>query len=302
MPYISVVTATYNRADLLDRPFDSLMEQTFTDFEWIVIDDGSTDDTETVIERFKANATFPITYIKKENGGRASALNESYKYVNAKYVLNVDSDDALLPEALQILHDAWENIPSEEYDRFWCVTGHCIDNTNHEIIGRKWPEGINSLKGRKQLKTIYKYKQYKDKMCCRKIDVLKANQFPVLPNTKFVPEDMVWEKINGKYDQYCINDILRIYYVDTVDRLGNPAEVKSDRRYSYYFFTLFFINDCFDRFFFDKRVPTAICQFSRQAIKLGIPYKQAIRDVNGALRKTLVTIGWPLMLAYNLVR
>lgn len=226
MCYITVCTPTYNRAGMLERPFESLRKQSFRDFEWLIIDDGSTDNTEKVVEKFKKIANFTIRYYKKENGGRHTALNYSYKFIKSKYVINLDSDDELTSNALQILYDTWEGMSDFDRERCWCVTGRCVDNTTGKIIGVLWPSEINSLSGRKQHKKITKFKRGCEMSCCRKTEVLKKFPFPVYSDTKFVSENQIWEKINQEYDQYCTNEILRIYHTDSQDSLGGGKCIK----------------------------------------------------------------------------
>ncbi|MCQ2385773.1 MAG: glycosyltransferase family 2 protein, partial [Clostridia bacterium] len=99
MPSLSIITPTYNRGYLLPVLFHSLEKQTCFDFEWILVDDGSDDDTEAVAKTF-FNDLFPFVYIKKENGGKHTALNASHPYVKGKYVLILDSDDYLTEDAV----------------------------------------------------------------------------------------------------------------------------------------------------------------------------------------------------------
>ena len=75
MAELTVLTPTYNRAALLPRLFESLCRQTCKDFEWIVVDDGSTDETEAVVRSVGREAAFPVRYLRKENGGKHTAVN-----------------------------------------------------------------------------------------------------------------------------------------------------------------------------------------------------------------------------------
>ncbi|MCI9414110.1 MAG: glycosyltransferase family 2 protein [Clostridiales bacterium] len=104
---IAVLTPTYNRAHLLGRLYHSLLSQTDTDFVWIVVDDGSTDDTESVIESFvNARPPFTIRYYYKENGGKASALNYAFQNEpDIDFFAVIDSDDHAVPEALHRIRE-----------------------------------------------------------------------------------------------------------------------------------------------------------------------------------------------------
>ena len=109
MPTVSIITPAYNRADLLPRCFESLQKQTCKDFEWLVIDDGSTDNTSEVIERFKQTEdAFPIRYVWKRNGGKHTALNLSHSMISGSFCFVLDSDDILIPTAIEEIISAWD--------------------------------------------------------------------------------------------------------------------------------------------------------------------------------------------------
>ena len=99
---ITVFTPTYNRASYLGRCFSSLEKQTCSDFEWIVADDGSTDNTAEVISAFQTES-FPIQYVRKANGGKHTALNAVHPFIHGKYVLILDSDDYWRAETVEEL-------------------------------------------------------------------------------------------------------------------------------------------------------------------------------------------------------
>lgn len=102
MPYITVFTATYERAHLLPQLYASLRAQTCRDFEWLIIDDGSTDDTRALVAKWmSADNDFPIRYFFKENGGKPRAVNDGVQKADGKFFLIVDSDDELTPDAIE---------------------------------------------------------------------------------------------------------------------------------------------------------------------------------------------------------
>lgn len=101
-PLLTVFTATYNRAYILTKLYDSLCEQTIKNFEWLIVDDGSTDSTELLVKSWINNDNgFVIHYLKKENGGKPRAINYGIQYAEGKYFFIMDSDDYLLPTAIE---------------------------------------------------------------------------------------------------------------------------------------------------------------------------------------------------------
>lgn len=98
----TVFTPTFNRAHTLHRVYDSLGQQSFRNFEWLVVDDGSTDNTEQLVRDWKSNSDFPIRYEKQANSGKHVAINKAARLAKGALFLIADSDDAFSSEALQI--------------------------------------------------------------------------------------------------------------------------------------------------------------------------------------------------------
>ena len=104
---VAVLTPTYNRAYILDKLYLSLEEQTIKDFVWYIIDDGSTDDTESLISSFSCKE-FSIKYTKKENGGKHTALNVGISQIEEELTIIVDSDDTLTKDAIETIKRDWD--------------------------------------------------------------------------------------------------------------------------------------------------------------------------------------------------
>ncbi len=107
MPLLTIITPTYNRSDLLKECWDSLKKQTCKDFQWLIIDDGSSDDTKSVVDSFLKDSDFSIEYHYKQNGGKHTALNYAHPFIKGDYVLILDSDDILVPDAVDKILSSW---------------------------------------------------------------------------------------------------------------------------------------------------------------------------------------------------
>lgn len=106
---LTIITPTYNRCQLLKECYLSLKNQTNKNFQWLVVDDGSTDNTESVVKAFKEQETdFFIDYVYKKNGGKHTALNVSHPFIKGKYVVILDSDDKLVDSAVEIILGQWK--------------------------------------------------------------------------------------------------------------------------------------------------------------------------------------------------
>src|SRR5699024_9586929 len=116
---LTVLTPTYNRGELLQKIYQSMLEQSNQNFQWLIIDDGSSDNTEEIVESLKVNhrSNFIITYEKKANGGKHTALNFAHPYILGEYVMVLDSDDYLISQGIQKIYDIMSK--SHEFERLF---------------------------------------------------------------------------------------------------------------------------------------------------------------------------------------
>lgn len=121
-PTLTIITPTYNRAHTLSACFNALARQTCRDYQWIIVDDGSTDGTEELIESFAADGGVPFDYIRKRNGGKHTALNAAHRYIKGKYVTVLDSDDVLAPNAVETIITEWKNMIQTKRSMFCIFT------------------------------------------------------------------------------------------------------------------------------------------------------------------------------------
>jgi hypothetical protein len=212
----------------------------------------------------------------------------------------LDSDDELLPDAIEKILIAWHSIPVNEYSRFWCISGREENAATGEMVGKPYPEDINNLRGRKQRKAILKYKG--EKHCCRKVPILTQYKFPVYPDTKFVTENVVWDKINKKYDQYCVNDIYGKYYIGMEGSLSTDSPHRASKFRSDYYRDLHVMNDLLDEFFWGRRVAICLIDLPRKAILTNTPIVSVFNDLKGNKRKLLLLLLYPVSLLVILVR
>lgn len=140
MAFLTVFTPTYNRAHTLARTYRSLCAQTRRDFEWLVVDDGSTDGTRSLVEGFMAEGLIPVRYIYKENGGLHTGYNTAYANIDTELCVCVDSDDFMPADAVEIIADTWQKRGS---DRYAGILGLDFDAHTHEPLGGYFPEGMD---------------------------------------------------------------------------------------------------------------------------------------------------------------
>lgn len=195
MKLVTVITTTYNRAHLLPNLFESLKKQD-DDFKWLIIDDGSNDDTEEIVKGFKAD--FNIRYIKKENGGKHTALNVGIREIDTELTFIVDSDDILLPNAIHDIKKIHEKYRSNEKIGAYSFL-RCYSN-GKPIVPLDKEEFIDSY-----IKYRIKARRHGDMAEVFKTKILKDNSFPEFVGERFLSEDVVWIEISKKYDFVFVN-------------------------------------------------------------------------------------------------
>lgn len=219
---ISVLTTAYNRANTIHRVFESLEKSSYRCFELIIVDDGSTDNIVEVVNKYKKIVKYPVTFYRKENGGKHTAVNILYKLAKGKYVFQLDSDDELMPNAMEKALKIWREIPVSERDNYWCVCGRYIDSKRKNINGILFPENINDLNWNKARKIATGIKG--DKIALQRLEIIKKYPFPENEFVKFITEDIIWRKIDSNYKQHYTNNIFGVCYVNGTDRLTNSQK------------------------------------------------------------------------------
>ena len=215
MPFISILTPTYNRGKLLLPLYDSLKNLTFKDFEWLIVDDGSEDDTEQYALSWIAhniqNAEVPIRYIKKSNGGKHTAINRGVREANGELILILDSDDTLPEDSLATIAHYYEQCKG-----YKDCAGVCGLMAHHDgqLIGTGFPKDPMS-ESALQFRYAKKGNVTGDLLEVYKTSVMREFPFPEIVNEKFCPESLVWNRIANKYKLFCFNKI--VYYRDYLE-------------------------------------------------------------------------------------
>jgi glycosyltransferase involved in cell wall biosynthesis len=202
----TVITPTYNRVHTLNRVYESLVQQTFTDFEWLVIDDGSSDGTDALVSRFKESASFPIRYEWKPNGGKHTAMNLGVKLAAGEFVLFLDSDDRCTANALERFDHHWKLIPNPE--KFSTLASLC-KTPDGKLVGNPYEADVVDAY---TLADQLRVRGAAERWGINRTDVLREFLFP--EGERFVPEALVWNRIARKYAARFVNEALRIYYYE----------------------------------------------------------------------------------------
>lgn len=199
---ITVFTSTYNRAHLLQRLFESLCKQTFNNFEWLIVDDGSKDNTEEIVKSQFINRYFPIRYFRQNNGGKHRAVNWGVKKARGELFFIADSDDILPPDAIETVARQYDAIKNDK--SFAGVAG--LDGSfGGKVIGSGLSKDViddTSINLRCKLGVTGDMKEV------FRTDVLRKFPFPEIEGEKFCPEILVWNRIATKYKLRFFNQII----------------------------------------------------------------------------------------------
>ena len=207
---ITIVTPTYNREHTLKRCYASLCKQTNKNFLWLVIDDGSKDNTERLIEDFKKENKIEIIYKKKENGGKASALNLSLDIIDTKYCACLDSDEYFSKDAVEI---AFRYLKMIENDESICgILALRRDENGNVLGGKEIPPEVREIRF---IDINDKYNIRSEVICFYKTEILKKFRFPVYKGEKFVSPAYIQYEITKEYKYRVFNEpIIFCKYLD----------------------------------------------------------------------------------------
>jgi glycosyltransferase involved in cell wall biosynthesis len=287
-PLFTVFTPTFNRAHTLGRVYESLVRQTFRDFEWLVVDDGSTDDTKALVRRWAEEAAFPIRYEHQPNQGKHVAFNRAVQLARGPLFLCFDSDDVLLPDALALFRDAWH----ECGDGFCGVTGRCVDEAGR-LIGLPLPRSPLDVSS---LDLKYRHKIHGEKCGFVRTDILRQYPFPVVAGTKYVPEGVVWAQIARHHITRYIDKPVRVYHQNTDEQIMARSPATYAAGLAYWHRSV--LNHEIGYFrHAPKGIVVSAINYVRFSLHCGIGSCSILAQAGGPLAVTLVLIVAPLSLA-----
>jgi glycosyltransferase involved in cell wall biosynthesis len=200
-PAFTIFIPTYNRAYCLGRALQSVADSTCQDLEVILIDDGSTDGTRELIAEWQQRAPFELRYIYQPNAGKASAHNRAVKAARGFMFLTLDSDDSLLPNALEQVLAQWESIPAERRAQFAGIGGLLMEDDG-TISGTRYAGDVIDSDFL-EIRSFGKMRG--DKREAIRTEVLREYPYPMIPGEKHVRPDLILRRMAHKYKTRFIN-------------------------------------------------------------------------------------------------
>ncbi|WP_312823971.1 glycosyltransferase family 2 protein [Epilithonimonas sp.] len=291
-PTVTILTPSYNRAHTLPRVFKSLQQQTFKDFEWLVIDDGSTDNTKEIVEDFQKKSDFTIRYYHQENQHKFLTFFRGIDLAEGQYFSPLDSDDALPKDSMEILVKTWKGIPDIQNIVF--VSTLCEDQFGN-IVGDRFPK-------EPLICTIfdmrYRFKIKGDKWGMGKTEIYKKMKlnFGDLSGKGFIPEGVFQFQFDKLGFHYCINEVTRIYFRDKEDE-HSLANQFYDKKNAFGLAENYkaFLNTYYDKFF---RHPKTLIRNLGGYLKFCIldnrSFGKTVSGLESKLLKTLTFLFYPI--------
>jgi len=228
----NIITPTYNRENLIHRVYESLTNQTYKKFKWIIIDDASTDNTKALIEHWKKETTdFEIEYFcLPQNQGKPKAVNFGLTKCDYPITIIADSDDTFVPNSFQDIKQIWDDINKTENNvaAVWTL----VLDEDDAIKGDKFPEDKWQVSFTERVLNIDK-ELVGDKWTSWRTDILKAH--PLYSDAEsHVEESQTWNRINKKYDFLCVNQSFLKAHVSPNSLITSKKSRKKLSRGGYY--------------------------------------------------------------------
>ncbi|GIM28752.1 beta-glycosyltransferase [Clostridium polyendosporum] len=206
---LTIFTPTYNRGYTLHLCYESLKRQTCKDFVWLIIDDGSTDNTKELVEKWRSENIVDIHYYYQENQGMHGAHNAAYRLIDTELNVCIDSDDFMADDAVEKIINFWNLNGNERYAGIVALNA----KRNGTILGTALPKGIRSSK-LWELYTRFNVKGDK-KLIYRSELTRKYPSYPIFTEEKYVPLSYKYIMIDQEYELLLMNEI--VCYVEYLE-------------------------------------------------------------------------------------
>ena len=229
MKLITVFTPTYNRASTLRRCYDSLVKQTSDNFIWQIIDDGSLDETETVVKHMIDEGKISISYIKKKNGGKVSAINKSLDITETKLWVCLDSDDYFFETAIEIFEKLYPMIKNEN-----SICGLFSLRSNENRVPMQGKDIPSDLVYETQFNLRYKYHVEPEYVQVYKTEVINKYRYPLFQEEKYFPLSYMQDQIDQDYKFLIFHEPTKVceYQNDGITKNQKKLIKKNPRGYT----------------------------------------------------------------------
>lgn len=280
----TIFTPTFNRKATIERTYNSIKQLILPqingnmgEIEWIVVDDGSMDNTEGLFAKLCQENAIALRYYYQQNQGKHVAMNFAAQQARGKFWLTIDSDDTILPDALLKYYKAWNSISENERNEYCGVSARCIDSEGN-IVGDKLPYQPMDVSF---TELRMKYRIEGEMLEMFRVDVLRQYPFPEYDSRmRYCPEAIAWFEMAKKYKLRVINEAVRTYYYDASVSIMRERSVK--RSAANYFLWLYLVNNLTQYFFsYPIKIVKAYVGVSMDGFVSGRSINGILKDIHG---------------------
>lgn len=219
MKKLTVFTPTYNRAYVLNKCYESLKKQTVKNFVWLIIDDGSNDNTKELVEGWIKENIIEIRYKYQKNKGMHGAHNTAYELIDTELNTCIDSDDYMPVDAIEKILNFWEKNGSDKIAGIVALDAY----ENGQVIGDKFPEVLKTLA---LFDIHYKHKLKGDKKLIYRSELTKEYPYPIFKGEKYVSLSYKYTMIDRNYELALMNEVICI-----VEYMGDGSSMNMFKQY-----------------------------------------------------------------------
>ncbi|MDE6377181.1 MAG: glycosyltransferase family 2 protein [Duncaniella sp.] len=299
-PWLTVFTATYNRASTLGRTYKSLLELRrplnattgkAEEFEWVIVDDGSADDTPALVEGWCRDNLIPIRYFRQQNSGKHVALNNGARVARGYMFADLDSDDTYHPDAFKVFYESWNSLTDAQKAMCKGVTGRCISPHTGEIIGSRLPYEpfIDTF-----MELRYRYNVTGEMRGVILTELMRRYPFPTISEgSRFCPETIVWLEMARKYKELVVDRPVLVYNDDASDALTKGRSTNRARENFYLWKAM--VNECALKYlrYNPKEMLKSLVGISRDGLLTSRSPRAIVKAVDGWREKLLVSALMP---------
>lgn len=300
-PAVTIFTPTYNRAHVLTRAYKSLLAQTCYDFEWLILDDGSTDDTSNLAAQWQQSAPFPIRYIRFPHRGKPRTMKAGFPLCRGTYLYELDSDDEMTPNAVETGLALWASLPNPQ--AYHDVVSWGWIPEKGESSGRPFPSNMNDLSPAKQRAVVRKLGAGRsgEQRSFRRTEHCQQYPFYLPEELSFIPENVLFHLIYCDYKRFYTNHCFMIYHEG--EQADSLMRTVSDARPAYYYY-IYHFNTIFPR---DptttlKEYTVSAASLCYAAARCHWPLKRILQDLRPLPARLLCVGGYAIMKTYQKFR
>lgn len=227
---ITVFTPTYNRAYILSRCYQSLIGQTTHNFKWLIVDDGSSDDTESLVSKWMSEKKLDITYIKQVNAGKPAAHNTGVLNCDTELFICLDSDDFFKEDAIEAIYKEWETVKHKKD-----IVGLAMLKAYEDgkLTGTYFPNNLDET----SIYDLYEEHHFKGELALIfRTEIIKDYLFPIFNDEKFIGESVVYDLLSQHYKVKLVNTAIYLceYMEDGYSKNAVELYKRNPKGYLYY--------------------------------------------------------------------